>query len=166
MREISREPQTHEFLIKALREASGELINELESVREREACRHIDGEWCLADICTHVRDFEQTQLDYVERILSRRTPALNAVNFEALIEELQPSYRDLNRAVYEYARLREQLVYLLWSLNSKQWQRAGVHVYRGQIELLQLIRELHLHDLEHLWHVRALRQQLAGTARA
>jgi hypothetical protein len=164
VREISREPQTHEFLIKALREASGELADELDSLRSREARRHPDGEWSFLQIATHVRESERVCLDYVERIVSRRTPVLEAVDLGALADEIDVRAEDVDAAVYEYLRLRHRLVYQLWDLSPHQWERTGIHRYRGAISVLQLARDLHLHDLEHLWQVRANRLQLSGSA--
>jgi hypothetical protein len=166
MREISREPQSHEFLLKALREAGHELVNELESVPRSAVCVRTPGEWSAADIAVHVHDSEQMNLDYVERILSRRTPELRAVDVAERADEGRAGQREHHRAVYQYAELRQQLIYQLWGLPLEHWQRTGVHEYRGAISLLQIMRELHLHDLEHLWQVRALREQiLTGATR-
>ncbi len=166
MREISREPQTHEFLLKALREAGGELVNELDGVPRGAVCIRPPGEWSVADIAVHVHDSEQMHLDYAERILSRRTPELRAIDVGERADEGRAGPREHSRAVYGYAELRQQLIYQLWGLPLERWQRTGVHQYRGPISLLQIMRELHLHDLEHLWQVRALREQLAtGAAR-
>jgi hypothetical protein len=159
MREISREPRTHEFLLKALREAGGELVNELEAVHRGEAAYREPGEWSAADIALHVRDSEQLNLEYIERILSRRSPELRVVDIAVNAEAGSAGHRELDRAVYQYATLREQLIYQLWGLPPQQWQRTGVHVYRGPLSVLQIARELHLHDLEHLWQVRALRER-------
>lgn len=164
MREISREPQTHEFLIKALREAAGELVGELESVRRRDALRCEPGEWCLARIAVHVADSEELRLRYVEQILAQRAPQLEPVDLGGLVDERPEQALDLSGALYTYSHHRQELLYTLWGLSESQWQRTGVHRYGGPISVLQLARELHLHDLEHLWQARNLREAIAAGA--
>lgn len=164
MREISREPQTHEFLIKALREAAGELVGELESVRGRDARRCEPGEWSVARIAAHLSDSEELRLRYVEQILARRTPELEPVDLGCLADDRSETALDLTRFAYAYAHQRQELLYTLWGLAESQWQRTGIHRYGGPISVLQLARELHLHDLEHLWQVRSLREAIAAGA--
>jgi hypothetical protein len=162
VREISREPKSHEFLIKALREAGGELVNELEGVRRRDALRCEPGEWNLVRIATHLRDSEQCRLGHVEQILNQRNPELEPINFCSMVDDRSDDELDLDRAVYEYMHLRQELLYALWGLAQSQWERQGVHRYTGPISLLQIARELHVHDLEHLWQVRSLREAIAA----
>jgi len=165
VREISREPQSHEFLVKALREAGGELLNELECIRGRDAHRRPDGEWSFAQIAAHVRDSEQMSLTYVQRIASRRTALLQPFDTAATADDSEDRLLDLERAIYQYAHLRQQLLHELWGIVPEQWDRTGEHAYRGPLSIVQIVRELHLHDLEHLWQVRAHRQALfAGSA--
>ncbi|HLZ71570.1 MAG TPA: DinB family protein [Dehalococcoidia bacterium] len=161
MREISREPQTHEFIIKALREAGGELLSELEAIRARDAHRAPPGEWSFAQIAVHVRDNEQAALDTVQCIVARRNTRLPAPDVSATAMDAPAASIDLDRCAYQYAQLRHLVLRELWSLMDAEWDRAGVHPYRGSLSVLQIARELHLHDLEHLWQVRSHREQLA-----
>jgi len=165
VREISREPQTHEFLIKALREAGGELLNEFEGIHGREAHRCPKDEWSFAQIAVHVRDAERMTLTYVQRIVTRRQAVLEPIDVAETAMDADQRTLDLERAAYQYAHLRQQLLHELWGLNEDEWQRTGVHPYRGSLSVLQLAREAHLHDLEHLWQVRAHRQALLAGSR-
>jgi len=162
VREISREPQTHEFLIKALREAGGELLGELEAIRGRDAHRHPPGEWSFAQIAVHVRDNEQAAVDAVRRIVSRRNAILPAPDVAATAMDAPAASLDLDRCAYQYAHLRQELLHELWSLTEAEWERMGLHPYCGPLSVLQIARELHLHDLEHLWQVRSHRELLAA----
>ncbi|MHB8575907.1 MAG: DinB family protein [Dehalococcoidia bacterium] len=160
MREISREPQTHEFILKALREACGELVEEFERTTRREAFIHPDGEWSIAQVAAHVADNERVCGEYVDAMLSRRSPRLEPVNFDALAEERGERGLDAARSAYRYAHMRQELMYSIYGISRGALERTGEHPYRGTLSVLQLLRELHLHDLEHLWQVRALREQL------
>jgi hypothetical protein len=42
-------------------------------------------------------------------------------------------------------------------LDEDDWARTGIHRYRGPISIYDIIRELHQHDLEHLYQARRLR---------
>ena len=165
MREIPREQRSHAFLIKALREAGGELLSELEGIRQRDAVRAPAGEWSFAQIAQHVRDNDDVFLHNVTAILSRRRATLLAEPFGRAPEGDEARFIDIERAAYGYASLRQRAIYALYDLEGADWERTGEHPYRGPVSLLQLARELHLHDLEHLWQVRGHKQDLAGLVR-
>jgi hypothetical protein len=56
----------------------------------------------------------------------------------------------------EFSVQRQQLVYLLWSLDDADWSRHGVHPYLGPLTVMQVAREINEHDLAHLWQLRRL----------
>ena len=167
MREIPREQRSHAFLIKALREAGGELLSELEGIRQRDALRAPEGEWSFAQLAQHVRDNEEVFLYNVSAIVQSRRgfPTLKCEPFGRAPEGDEARFIDVERAAYGYASLRQRAIYTMYDLDEADWQRAGEHPYRGALSLLQLARELHLHDLEHLWQVRSHKQALAGLVR-
>ena len=45
---------------------------------------------------------------------------------------------------------------MLWELAEPEWDRAGIHPYRGRMTIRQLTREMYQHDLEHLWQTRRM----------
>jgi hypothetical protein len=45
-------------------------------------------------------------------------------------------------------------------LSEDEWQRTGVHPYRGRVSIYDIAREMHEHDLEHLYQARRLREAL------
>jgi hypothetical protein len=165
MREIPREQRSHAFLIKALREAGGELLSELEGIRQRDALRAPPGEWSFAQIAQHVRDNDEIFLHNVNAIIGRRRSTLLSEPFGVAPEGDEARFIDIERAAYGYAALRQRSIYALYDLDATDWERTGEHPFRGHVTLLQLARELHLHDLEHLWQVRAHKQELAGLVR-
>ena len=51
---------------------------------------------------------------------------------------------------------------MLRTLDEDDWQRTGIHPYRGKVSIHDIARELHEHDLEHLYQARIIREHLTG----
>ena len=64
----------------------------------------------------------------------------------------------------EYEEAREDTFWLLRMLDEDDWQRAGIHPYRGRITVTDIAREMHEHDLEYLYEAQRLRKSLADRA--
>jgi hypothetical protein len=165
MREIPREPDNQRFLLKAIGEAGRELVEELYGIPAREAQRRWPDGWSYLLIAAHVRDNEEITLSYLERMLSRRNPRLEALDAERVLDDPTLVIEDLDQQVSEYHYLRRQTQYLLYDLPPGAWDRCGIHEYRGPVSVLQLARELNQHDLEHLWQVRRMRESALKTGR-
>jgi hypothetical protein len=165
MREIPREPDNQRFLLKAIGEAGRELMEELYGIAGREADQRWPDGWSYRLIAAHVRDNEEITLSYVERILSRRDPHLEALDAERVLDDPSSVDEDIDRLITEFLYLRRQTQYLLYDLPHRSWERCGTHEYRGSISVLQLARELNQHDLEHLWQVRRMREGALNSRR-
>src|SRR6476646_7520724 len=87
LREIPRDGDNHAFLLKALHEASGELESEFYNLRPSQLDWHEPDSWSLVQIAGHLRDREEMHLSYLRAIVSSRSPHLDAVDFELLVEE-------------------------------------------------------------------------------
>jgi DinB family protein len=165
MREIPREPDNQRFLLKAIGEAGRELAEELYGIGRREADRRDRDGWSYRLIAAHVRDNEEITLSYLERILARRNPALEALDNERVLDDPSRVTEDIDQLVSEFLYLRRQTQYLLYDLSASAWERCGVHEYRGSCSVLQLARELNQHDLEHLWQARRMRESAVRARR-
>jgi hypothetical protein len=62
--------------------------------------------------------------------------------------------------VWEVEAAREETVWLLYTLDEDDWSRTAQHPYRGIVSLYDVARELHEHDLDHLFQARRLRDQV------
>lgn len=165
MRPVAPDPGGYRFLLKALGEAGNELAEELFNCPRRQLDQR-DGEgWSLRLIAVHVHAHEQMTAGYLERIVSRRTPALAVVDTEAVLDDPDGCREDADEAALGFAHLRRQIQYLLWDLDSAGWERCGRHPYRGEVSVAQWVRELHLHDLEFLWRARRLKEQTTASGR-
>lgn len=160
LREIPRNGDNHAFLLKALREASGELEAEFYNLRPRQLSWHEPDEWSLVQIAGHLRDREELVVSHLRAILSSRRPSLAVVDLEALVEENAYQARDFGGLLYGFADLRQTALYLLYNLSDRQWRREGDHPYRGALSVERIVKEMNEHDLAHLWQVRRLKQSL------
>jgi hypothetical protein len=166
MREIAPDPGGHRFLLKALSEAGNELAEEIYGCPNRVLDVLDDDGWSIRLIAAHVLAHEEMVADYVERILSMRNPDLEVIDAEACRDDPDGCHEDAERAMLHYAHLRRRLQYSLWDLDNRSWERTGCHPYRGPVSVIQLARELHLHDLEYLWRVRRIKENAPARKRA
>jgi hypothetical protein len=147
------------WLLKAVREAAGELFGQFYGISERALCwRPEPDEWCLKEIAAHLRDAEALYARQIGLIAHRSNPRLP---YEAVdVLPYERAYRDepLDTFVYEFEAAREETVWLLRMLDEEDWERRGDHPYRGQVTIYDIAREVHEHDLEHLAQARRLRE--------
>ena len=149
------------WVLKALREAGEELIDQFYGVAEKELrWRPQDDEWSLVEIAGHLRDNEQLALEQMNLMASDEDPALPARDVDALPLEVDYRSADVSEFLRSFAGLRRQTQRLLWSLAPEDWERCGRHPYRGEVTIAQIARELAEHDLGHLWQARRLRETL------
>jgi hypothetical protein len=154
------ESGTRRWLIKAVREAAGELFQQFSGVSETGLrWRPAPDEWCLKEIAAHMRDAEQLYQRQIELMAQRRNPRLPYEPIDVLPSERD--YRDekLQNLLWEWEASREETVWILYQLDEDDWLRTGIHPYRGEVSIYQIARELHEHDLEHLVQARRLREQ-------
>jgi hypothetical protein len=147
------------WLLKAVREASGELFSQFSGIDDSGLrWRPAEREWCLKEVAAHLRDAEllyQRQIELIAREPEPRLP------YEAIdVLPYERDYRDLpiHALLQEYEMAREETVWILRMLGEDDWQRSGTHPYRGHVSLYDIARELHQHDLEHLYQARRLHE--------
>lgn len=164
MRELQQAGDDPSFLLKALSEAAGEVRRAFMGL-DREALLRtgegFDDAWCLLAIAVHLRDIEREMLGQFEAMLAFRDPAIPHVDMDT--PPLQEGYvgEDEEEVLAEFHHLRQETSYLLWDISRREWERGGIHPYRGRITVLDLARDLYRHDLEHLWQVRRMADGLA-----
>ena len=151
------------WLLKAVRESSGELFAQFRGVSEHALrWRPAADEWCLKEVAAHVRDAEALYRRQIELIAHEREPRLPYEAIDVLPFERDYRGESLFALLSEYEEEREETMWLLRMLDESDWQRPGVHPYRGRVTIQDIARELHQHDLEHLYQARKLREALAS----
>jgi len=115
-------------------------------------------------LVVHMAEMERRYVGWLERIARLDEPKIDA--FDA--DSVEMAERDRPASPFdvmdEFAVLRRQAVYLLWSLDDLDWERRGIHPYLGPLTLMQVAREMNEHDLAHLWQLRRLCDRLEAAS--
>ncbi len=144
-----------------MREAAGELFGQFGGVSERGLrWRPAEDEWSLKEIAAHMRDADCLYRRQIELIALERNPELPHEALDVLPSERDYRDQPLSALLYEFEAAREETVWLLRTLDEEDWERCGIHPYRGRISIYDIVRGIHEHDLEHLWQARRLRESL------
>lgn len=165
MREIRQAGNDPAFLLKALGEASGEFRRTFDGLRRRDLLRKgagFDDCWCLLSIAVHMRDTEGGLARQLELMTSRREPEIPHVDLDSVPLDSDWHGADAEDVLDDFAYHRRRSSYLLWDLLPSDWERAGVHPFRGRLTVLDVARDMYQHDLEHLWQARRILDAFAG----
>lgn len=155
------------YLIKALREVGRRiegLIVDLEGPQL--SWRPADDTWCATEIIGFLRDSEREDLRAVQAMLQRDGAPIE--ERRAYHGPDEQNYRDaaIEELWWDFATLREDMV---WTLRTggDSWGNAGRHVFRGRIPLVDYVRQINERDLDQMWKLYDLREQMeaAGIAR-
>jgi hypothetical protein len=171
VRYVRRAANDPAFLLKALGESSGELRRLLHGLPRRALLLPGDADddvWSLLGIITHMRDVELGVHGQMETILTAYRagePRLRHVGIDDIPFREDYEDEDEDEVLEELHYYRRQTSYLLWSCDDGDWDRAGIHPYRGRLTLLDLARDLYQHDLEHLWQARRMVEALGMRSR-
>ncbi len=151
------------WLLKALREAADQIEEQVFGLSEEQLRRRpSDDEWSLKETLLHLRDAEEAYLHRLQRITREDEPELPDIDIDGYPTERDYQSADLYDALMAFAHLRRQTTHLLWSLSPEEWERGGLHRYRGRLTIHQVARDMNRHDLEHLWQMRRLRGLVEG----
>jgi hypothetical protein len=162
VREAGSDPS---FLIKALSEASGELRRSLYGLPRPALLApgpDFDEDWCLLGIAAHMRDIEGGWQGQLDLMLRRREPELRHVDMDDIPFRVDYEDEDEEEILEEFHFLRRRTSYFLWDIAPGDWERGGIHPYRGRITVIELARDMYQHDLEHLWQARRLLESMQG----
>ena len=142
------------WLLKALRETAHAMEaivwNADEAVLDDAP---MEGEWSARTLLSHMSEMERRFHQRLERMVSLDSPAIDAFDADS-IEAQHVASQDVFDAIDDFGSMRQQTVYLLWSLDDGDWQRTGTHPYLGPLTVMQVAREMNEHDLAHLWQLR------------
>ena len=148
------------WLLKALRETAHAMETLIWNVDEDvlEQTPECD-EWSCKDLAAHMCEMERRYIDRLERVVRLDDPRIDAFDADSLDPRPHVARESIYDLMDEFSVQRQQSVYLLWSLDSGDWSRKGVHPYLGPLTITELAREMNEHDLSHLWQLRRVCDQ-------
>lgn len=149
------------WLLKAIRETTSELESNLWRLEHELARRRVSGQWSPAAVACHLRDCEERFVRRLRAVAARDEAPIEAFDPDGTDFPEAPG-EDLVSLLDQFSRLRHQTLDLLWMLDPVDWYRCGRHPYLGAVPLRTLVREIHEHDLAHLWEVRRMLETGAG----
>ena len=129
--------------------AAGRSPEALSSARE-------NGEWSAVDVLAHLRASDDILSPRLIAILVREEPTLPAFDDRRWGEVMGYAESDFQELLAAFTFRRAELVRVLRSLSPNDWQRAGQHEARGRITLLETLRHLVEHEVEHCLQLEAL----------
>jgi hypothetical protein len=123
-------------------------------------------QWMLKALHEASYELQSQLLERLRLIVSQDEPHLPDIDVDAYVLERDYQSLDLHQMLLELSRLRQRSASLLWSLEPSDWEREGLHPYRGLLSIMQVARDMNEHDLGHLWQMRRLRRQIEEEHRA
>lgn len=165
MRYVRQAGSDPSFLLKAMGEAAGELQRAFYGVSERELQREgteTDEGWSLLAIPFHMRQVEQGVQRQLELMLNRREPEIRHVDLDDIPFREDYIEEDVEELLEEFHYLRRETTFMFWGIDERDWERGGIHPYRGRLTVLDIARETYQHDLEHLWQARRMIDRPGG----
>ena len=158
-----------------LERTPAELETAISGKSDAELARRPDaGNWSAKEIVCHLRDVEelfQTRFHTIVAIDEPRILVLGAtpsglspwriggaighpLDPDRWAEERQYLRNDAREALAAFHRRRTEVLALLRSLSSVEWQRGGIHLSRGRLTLGDWVASLAAHDDNHLDQLR------------
>ncbi len=148
------------WLLKAIRETTSELESNLWRLDHQQA-RGASGHGWSRAVAGHLRDCEERFVQRLRAVAARDEAPIEAFDPDGTDYAPSPD-EDLVLLLDQFGRLRRQTLDLLWMLDPPDWHRCGRHPYLGAVPLSTLVREIHEHDLAHLWEIRRLLETGGG----
>jgi uncharacterized damage-inducible protein DinB len=114
------------------------------------------GAWSAVDVMAHLRASDEILAPRLVAMVVREEPPLPAFDDRRWGEVMGYAESDFQELLATFTFRRAELIRLLRRLTPADWQRAGVHEARGRITLLETLRHLTDHEVEHCVQLEAL----------
>ena len=145
------------WLLKALRETAHAMESLIWDIEDDVLDRRPDAdEWSCKELVGHMCEMERRYIDWLERIVRMDEPEITPFDGDSIETDSALVGQTVFDLMDDFSVQRQQLVYLLWSLDGDDWNRRGKHPYLGPLTVTQVAREMNEHDLSHLWQLRRL----------
>jgi hypothetical protein len=114
----------------------------------------VEGEWSITEILCHLRDVEgEVNIPRVEKLLKDTNPFLPGMDTDPWAKERMYFCQNGSEALDDFVNFRIQLLGLLESLQTEDWERKARHAIFGPTHLREIISILTGHDRLHIRQV-------------
>jgi HAD superfamily hydrolase (TIGR01549 family) len=108
-------------------------------------------EWCLAEIMCHMRDVEhEVNLPRLNQVISETNPFIPGKDTDPWVLERQYILQDCLEALGSFLSSRIELLSILESLETEDWQRPARHAILGPTNIQELAGIIASHDRLHI----------------
>ncbi|HUZ00733.1 MAG TPA: DinB family protein [Thermomicrobiaceae bacterium] len=115
-----------------------------------------NGEWGAIEILTHLRDWDEVNLDRLDHVLGEDRPTLETFDGDLWAIERDYHAQDPSRVLVSLRQHRRRLVDELEAVPDAGWSRTARHPELGEVTLDDLVRRIDEHDQQHLQDLRDL----------
>ncbi len=113
----------------------------------------------LLELVSHLLDVEnEINAPRIETVLAEENPFIAGIDSDPWVVERQYQSTRTPQVINDFMTQRQHSIKRLASLGSEEWLRPARHSFFGPTSLLELVRFIALHDIDHIRHVYALIQ--------
>lgn len=114
------------------------------------------GFWTVAEHLSHLAQVQLMLLERLKRFLDEDRPKFVPYIPGDAEEEEKPPEMDMNAALAEFARCRQQQLALLEKADDAAWQKTAIHPEYDLYTLYILTRHILMHDHWHMYRMEQL----------
>ena len=121
----------------------------------------IAGKWSTRQVVCHIADFEPVYTDRMKRVIAEDQPTFFGGAPDVFAARLAYTQRDVEEELLVIAATRSQMIRILRTLTSEDFQRTGNHSEDGPMTLETLIRRIAGHIPHHVEFIDEKRRAMA-----
>lgn len=114
-------------------------------------------EWCLLEVCCHLRDYAEIEGQRIRRLVEEDEPTLDPYDQEVLARERNYEGDDPRRVRIALRAFWGGLAYQLEGLSDEEWERGGTHPEVGRVTVRSRADAEVEHVRQHLEQLQAIR---------
>ena len=150
--------------LEVLRETESALRTVLDGLTEEQRTTpEAPAKWSVRHVIQHLADSELVWGYRLRMVLAHDRPTLTGYDQDRWAERLRYDDVDAERALRDFAVLRDRNLRLLTPLPARELQRVGVHTERGEESVAHMIRLYAGHDVLHLRQIDRIQRAIGAT---
>lgn len=122
--------------------------------------RPVAGTWSTRQVVCHIADFEPIYADRIKRVIAEEGPMLMGGDPDLFANKLGYGIRDVQNELVLIEAVRKQVVTLLRSLQTEDFNRVGYHNHDGELSLKTLLERITGHIPHHLQKIEEKKRAL------